>query len=205
LPVLFDGDLMQHIDAKSETISAGTAQSPATDMAGGESRPLLELLTDAAGGALAGALATVPMTVFMELAHRRLPFYERYALPPRQITMVLARRAGLLPQMREPERFGSSVAAHFGYGSAMGGVYGLLTSRLGASGPVAGMGYGLAVWGFNYLGLLPALEILPPATEHPARRNALMIGAHLVWGALLGSLASLPRDGKHTHWMKERK
>jgi hypothetical protein len=30
------------------------------------------------------------------------------------------------------------------------------------------------------------LGILRPATEHPARRNALMIGAHVVWGVALG-------------------
>jgi len=36
------------------------------------------------------------------------------------------------------------------------------------------------------LGMLPALGILHPATEHPARRNALMIGAHIVWGTTLG-------------------
>jgi hypothetical protein len=29
----------------------------------------------------------------------------------------------------------------------------------------------------------------PPATQHPAARNALMIGAHIVWGASLGLLA----------------
>ena len=38
------------------------------------------------------------------------------------------------------------------------------------------------------MGLLPAAGILKPATEHPARRNALMIASHLVWGAALGAL-----------------
>jgi len=42
------------------------------------------------------------------------------------------------------------------------------------------------VWGGSYLGLLPSLGILRPATDHPAQRNALMIAAHLVWGATLG-------------------
>jgi hypothetical protein len=30
---------------------------------------------------------------------------------------------------------------------------------------------------------VPALGILKPASEHPARRNAVMITAHVVWGA----------------------
>ena len=32
------------------------------------------------------------------------------------------------------------------------------------------------------MGWIPALNLLEPATEHPARRNALMIAVHLVWG-----------------------
>lgn len=43
------------------------------------------------------------------------------------------------------------------------------------------------VWSGSYLGLLPALNILPPATEHPPGRNALMIAAHVVWGSVLGT------------------
>jgi hypothetical protein len=33
---------------------------------------------------------------------------------------------------------------------------------------------------------MPALGLLSPATEHPGRRNALMIAAHLVWGSATG-------------------
>jgi hypothetical protein len=33
------------------------------------------------------------------------------------------------------------------------------------------------------MGWIPAVGTLEPATEHPPRRNALMIAAHLVWGA----------------------
>lgn len=50
----------------------------------------------------------------------------------------------------------------------------------------AGIGYGLAVWTASYLGWIPALGILPPATRHPPRRVALMVAAHVVWGATLG-------------------
>jgi hypothetical protein len=51
---------------------------------------------------------------------------------------------------------------------------------------LAGVGFGLAVWAGSYLGWLPAAGIISPATEHPARRNALMIAAHAVWGAGVG-------------------
>ncbi len=45
----------------------------------------------------------------------------------------------------------------------------------------------------SYLGQLPAANILPPATEDAARRNALMIAAHIVWGVTLGALVTLLR------------
>jgi uncharacterized membrane protein YagU involved in acid resistance len=48
---------------------------------------------------------------------------------------------------------------------------------------------GMIVWGGSYLGLLPALGIIPPATKHPRRRTALMIAAHLVWGVATGVVA----------------
>jgi putative membrane protein len=42
--------------------------------------------------------------------------------------------------------------------------------------------------------MLAALGILKPATEHPPRRNALMIAAHLIWGAVLGALVGKRAD-----------
>jgi putative membrane protein len=49
------------------------------------------------------------------------------------------------------------------------------------------------VWAGSYLGLLPVLGILSPATRHPTGRNALMIAAHIIWGATLGILTDYGR------------
>ncbi len=46
----------------------------------------------------------------------------------------------------------------------------------------------MVVWGVSYLGLLPGLGILSSAKDHPARRSALMIAAHLVWGWVLAAM-----------------
>ncbi len=51
-----------------------------------------------------------------------------------------------------------------------------------------GMLFGLLVWIVSYLGLLPGLRVLTPATEHPVRRSALMVAAHLVWGWCVASV-----------------
>lgn len=139
---------------------------------------------------IAGCVATVPMTWTMELLHRYLPQRERYPLPPREITMKVAEEAGLEDDLDEQERLRLTLLAHFGMGSAAGALYEPLTSNLPLPALLRGAAYGLAVWGGNYLGLLPALGILTPATRHPPRRTALMIAAHLVWGMSLALLAT---------------
>lgn len=151
-------------------------------------------------GALAGAAATVPMTAVMLAAHRRLPPGERYPLPPAEITAELAEGAAEAAGAPAPDPETLTplvVAGHFAYGAAMGALYALAAPPAPApvAGALRGMAWGTAVWGGSYLGWLPAAHILKPATEHPARRNALMVGAHLVWGAALGLLLSSPRPG----------
>jgi uncharacterized membrane protein YagU involved in acid resistance len=37
------------------------------------------------------------------------------------------------------------------------------------------------------LGWVPAMRLMPPATRQPAARNFMMIVAHIIWGATLGS------------------
>jgi uncharacterized membrane protein YagU involved in acid resistance len=137
-------------------------------------------------GALAGWLATAPMTLFMTATHKALPRQERYPLPPKRITMKVAQEVGLNAHLGEREKNALTMLAHFDYGAAMGAVYSPLAERVPGSPLVKGIGFGLLVWTVSYLGLLPAAGILKPATEHPPRRNALMIGAHIVWGASLG-------------------
>lgn len=142
-------------------------------------------------GAVAGLGATVPMTVAMELMHRNLPEEEQYPLPPRIITMKAAEAADAKKEMDEPERTAATLVSHFAYGAAVGALYAPLKQKIPLPPILAGSCYGLAVWAGSYLGLLPALGVLKPATEHPVRRTALMIAAHLVWGAALGAATPL--------------
>ena len=145
-----------------------------------------QIARDAAAGALAGLIATVPMTIAMLAMHRRLPWHERYPLPPRQIVAKLAHATGLRKHLDNDEEQGATLAAHFGYGSATGALFAPIARELPFPRVLSGIGYGLAVWTVSYLGVLPALRILRPATEHPPERNALMILAHVVCGASLG-------------------
>jgi putative membrane protein len=141
-------------------------------------------------GAVAGFAATVPMTVAMEAMHRRLPPPQRYPLPPRRIAMRAAGKAGVREHLDEPERKAVTMVSHFGYGTAVGSLFGAIAPKDPVRAAAAGAGFGLLVWAVSYLGLMPAFGLHPPATKEPARRNGLMIGAHLVWGATLGAIAA---------------
>ena len=137
-------------------------------------------------GAICGVVATGPMTAVMALWHRRLPVGERYPLPPREITDAVAEKAGV--SVDADALSAATLIAHFGYGGAAGGLYGALPMGSVRQPLASGFVLGLVVWSLSYFGLLPALRILRPASEHPARRNALMLGAHFVWGACLCAL-----------------
>jgi hypothetical protein len=138
-------------------------------------------------GALAGLAATGPMTVAMKLMHEQLPPEEQYPLPPRQVTEGLAEKAGVNEHLDEEEREAATWVSHFAYGAAAGALYGAVSGeRIDRHPLLAGVGFGCAVWAGSYLGWLPAAGIISSATVHPARRNALMIAAHVLWGAGVG-------------------
>ena len=141
-------------------------------------------------GTLAGLTATAPMTAAMIAMHKALPARERYPLPPRTVTMRFARKTGVKRHLDEPEKKAATLAAHFGYGAAMGGIFALLAPRAPGPPVAKGIGWGLIVWATSYLGLLPATGLHEPATRHPRERNILMILAHVIWGASLGLLLS---------------
>jgi hypothetical protein len=122
-------------------------------------------------GAIAGCCATLAMTMAMRRLDRHLAVRNRYPLPPREITETT---------------FGPgcgqavlTVISHFAFGAAAGAVYGSLPRKL------PGVLFGPAVWAVSYLGWVPMLRILAPATRHPKSRNFLMIAVHVVWGSCL--------------------
>jgi hypothetical protein len=126
-------------------------------------------------GAIAGVVGTAAMTAAMRALHRRLPPGERYPLPPREITeRVLPHGAS------EQTRRTSTIVSHFGYGAAMGALFALAPVDKGT---LTGAAYGVLVWAGSYLGWIPSAGILKKAVRHPLRRNLLMSGVHLVWGA----------------------
>ncbi len=141
------------------------------------------MLSRALLGAVAGIAGTVAMTAAMRVLFNALPPDRRYPLPPRELVEAMhSARAVTMEEDRSRAR--ASMLAHLAYGAATGTLFALASS---SPGPTKGAGYGVAVWAGSYLGWIPALGLLKPATRHPAERNALMLAAHLVWGATLGA------------------
>lgn len=128
-------------------------------------------------GAIAGIAGTVAMTSAMARLHRRLPPAERYPLPPREIVETVAAKAGA--PLDDEAAKDATIAAHFAYGAAAGAAIAAANVR---PGPLSGAASGVTIWIGSYLGWISGTGILAPATLHPRARNALMIGAHVVWG-----------------------
>jgi hypothetical protein len=147
-----------------------------------------KFMKDIARGLLAGFIATAPMTVSMAAMFYLLPRRQQYRLPPRQVTMNVLRRLPDRGDFDERDRSNLTLLSHFAYGAASGAVYAPIARKLRPPGPLGGTVHGLATWAASYLGWLPALGVLTPATQHPAERNALMIAAHVIWGVVAGAL-----------------
>lgn len=130
-------------------------------------------------GAVAGFVGTMAMTAAMRRLHRRLPEKERYPLTPREIVDRLGEQVAGVELPSETAKDVTTVS-HFLYGAAMGAMIAAVNPDPGKRGGALAGG---AVWLASYMGWIPAVGTLAPATQHPARRNALMIGAHFVWGA----------------------
>jgi uncharacterized membrane protein YagU involved in acid resistance len=149
-----------------------------------DSDPMLRKLLK---GALAGFIATAPMSISMLVGWRLLPKREKYHLPPRLIIEEITERMGIEAHMSENELVGMTIFSHFGYGAVFGATYyALFEHQIPLHSSLKGALAGVALWIGSYLGWLPAMGILTPATRHPWRRNLLMIAAHIIWGVTLG-------------------
>lgn len=142
-------------------------------------------------GALAGAVATVPMSVVMYAA-RKAGLMGEY--PPE----IIAEKSLDALGVHEGEDVNEVAAtvAHLGFGASAGALFGVLLGRTELPLPTVaqGIGYGLFVYAVSYDGWIPALHVIPaPEDDRPGRQPS-MVAAHVVYGAVLGAL--LARRGR---------
>ena len=88
--------------------------------------------------ALAGFIATIPMTLFMLGTQRFLPKGQQYELPPELLTKELARRAHFKSHLNKKQIVAVSLVSHFGYGTSIGSLYCFLEKRPNFPAPVKG-------------------------------------------------------------------
>lgn len=143
----------------------------------------IQALCDGAVGGIAG---TAAMSVLM-LAGQESGLMPRQ--PPEDVTEAALDAAGMAPRS-EAALDAVTVLAHFGFGAACGAVFGLLHRRLGLPIPAAVHGtiFGGLVWAAMYEVGIPALGILPPPERDRTGRSAVMVPAHLLYGAVLGAV-----------------
>ena len=134
-------------------------------------------------GIFAGVAGTVAMTLSstIEMKVRGRPASSTPALAATKVF-------GVEPVDEEAKaRFSNLV--HWGYGTAWGGVRGLLAAA-GLSGPAATAAHLGAVWGSEQV-MLPALGVTPPLTEWGAKEVAIDAVHHLVYAGATGVAYSL--------------
>lgn len=146
---------------------------------------LQELAAAVGKGLFAGAAGTAAMTVSstLEMKRRGRP---ASAVPATAVAKVLCRWFGLRVEPaseQENERF--STLAHWGYGTSLGAIRGVLATA-GLSGPAASAAHFGAVWG-GELVMLPALDIgVPPVWKWGAKEVGIDAFHHLVYATAAG-------------------
>jgi hypothetical protein len=144
-------------------------------------------------GALGGAVGTVGMSSLMLAAGKAGLMGEH---PPDKIAGAALDAAGVHARDEEAQD-AAAMLLHFGFGIGSGALFGLLHRRLPfrVPGALHGMLFACIIWATSYQGWIPALGIMPPASEDRPDRPRIMLLAHLIYGALLGTLVER-RDPK---------
>lgn len=142
-------------------------------------------MNDATRGAVAGVIATLPMTAAIAAARAAGLMG---ALPPRQVAGSAARRAGVRDGLPPPVFSLAWGASHLAYGAACGALYAAVRPRPADAPTVLGAAYGALVWAASYGAILPALRLYPPFWRQGRGVAATMGAAHLVYGAALAAV-----------------
>jgi putative membrane protein len=93
----------------------------------------------------------------------------------------------------EDEKAVGGNVMHYGFGMAMGGLYGALAEVAPQARAFRGAGYGTALWLAADEVAVPALGLADPPTEQPLRTHFYGLAAHLVYGVTAEILRDLIR------------
>ncbi len=140
-------------------------------------------------GAVSGTLATAAMSGVMVAGERAGLMHGQ---PPKHIVR------GVLPGSRYRRKKGEGVLgalAHFGFGTASGAAFALVSRERHGRLPLA-VGYAMMIWIVSYAGWAPRLSALPPLQRDDPGRQSVMAAGHVVYGATLAFLLNRLGSGR---------
>ncbi len=144
------------------------------------------LVRDVLKGAATSVIASCVMGAFLEFANESGAFGEA---APRRLTRHLLSVVGV--PLNKPALHAPTTALHLAYAIAAGAASGPLLQRLptGRARLTGGIAVGATLGAISYAGLNPSVRWMPRHTrELPRSRPWRMLGAHLIFGSLLGAL-----------------
>jgi hypothetical protein len=157
-------------------------------------------------GVAAGVVGTACMTAVQEVMARRRRAHapssaERTDGDPWEkapAPALLAKRVieGVLQREVPAERISLLTnAVHWGYGTAMGGLYGLVEGSVRPRPAVHGVVFGLGVWAGSYASLVP-LGLYEPPWHYKASSIAKDVSYHLAYGSGVAAGYALLRKAR---------
>lgn len=96
-------------------------------------------------------------------------------------------------ELTSSEKSVAGPAVHYGYGAAVGGLYGGLVETVPLVGAGFGTAYGTALWLVGDEIAVPALGLGKPPTETEPSEHAKALAAHLIYGLTLEAVRRLVR------------
>ena len=160
------------------------------------SKPLLGMCA----GLAAGFLATLAMDGFQRLAKQAIASRGDEGAGNDQssggdheepATLKVSRRIGKRVLHRDLDDSSAQLASeavHYGYGTLMGGVYGVLAELFPKTATASGAPYGAVLFALGDEVAVPALGLSKRPSEYPLASHAQALGAHLVYGTALDLL-----------------
>ena len=90
--------------------------------------------------------------------------------------------AVLKRELQREEKGPAGDAVHYLFGTAAGGLYGVLAGKMPAARSGLGSLFGALLWLVSDEIAVPALGLAKPANQYPPSVHAASFGAHLVYG-----------------------
>jgi len=129
-------------------------------------------------GAVAGAGATILLQGVRKASAKAIPEGKPpMRKDPGEFMAHIALPAGAPDALHDA----AAKSLQLGYGMTSGALYAAMRAQ-SASPLIEGVLLGLGVWAVGYLGWLPALDMMPPITEHTPKQITVPIVQHVLFG-----------------------